>query len=195
MKQYLTSDPIILLVLYIGTSLFFLTRYPSVYGDEMFYSEPPINFLEHGDFRSNIYAPKGGFNKSNLVHGRIFNFVQVGIFKVLGVSVFTMRLQAFLSGMGVLWLTSLIAYIVLKSRWIAFFSTCLLALSHPFIFSSHFSRPDMMVTLFIMGSIHLFLKQRYFWCGLVSALAMDVHISGLVAVCIIAGMALHKCLK
>jgi len=160
----------------------------------MFYFEPCVNFLKYHDWRSYIYAPAGGFEISNLIHGRIWNIMQTSMLYMFGESVSSMRLLSYLSGIGVLIMTWLVSRQLFddNEEWIAWWSVAILALSHSFIFASHFGRPDIMVALFILCAVYLHLRGNYFWAGLTAALTMDVHVSGAVAMFSLIGLEVRK---
>lgn len=186
------------LVIYVSISFFYLPKYPTVYGDETLFSEPCVNFLKDFKFRTTFYSPIGGFEESNLIHGRIFYFFQVLIFKLFGVSVITMRLQSFLAGLSALFLTFLLSKKLFANVTEAVISTVILALSHLFIFTSHLGRPDMTVTLFILLAIYLLMQANqdrrgfYILSGAVASLAIDVHPPGNIALIILFGLTAQR---
>lgn len=178
---------------YIGLSLWSLDKMPTFYGDESIYCEPIWNLTRTGHMGTIFYPDAGGFDKSTLINGRIFAAIQVPILKLFGWSVFSLRLQSFLAGLGVLFLTYLIVMEIAQTEAIALLSVILLALSHLFIFASHFARPDMTCTLFILGAVYLFLTDRYFLAGLVAALTLDIHPpGGVVAMAVLGALCIGK---
>lgn len=187
------------LVLYSAVSFYYLDKYPPVYGDETLYSEPCIDFLQGKGFTTKIYQPFFGFDKTNLIQGRIFSFFQLFSFYLFGINVTAMRVQPFLAGLGALWMTYLISKELFSKKTIAIFSMVFLSLSHMFVFTSHFSRPDITLTFFILCSVYLFIsagkKQTnllYFFSGLMAGLSPDVHPSGNIAILTVVGLTIQR---
>ena len=194
----------LLAILYGVIHFIYLDKYPILYGDESLYNEPCINFITDKKFSSMLYYPKpvGGFYKSNLIHGRIWNFAQVAIFKLTTPTSKTIRLISFLSGIGLLLLLFIITHKLFKNFSLALFTIIFLAFSHLFIFAFHFSRPDIMVCFFILSSFLLLIKAcedqsalLCFLCGLTASLTIDVHPSGNVAIFLITSAALYSWFK
>lgn len=180
-------------------SFIYLTRYPLFYADESYYADPAVNFLEEGKFRNSLHSRLPGFEETNIVMGRIFTTVQAGIFKLLGVSVLTIRLQPFLESLACLWLLFGIARMLFEDVKVAVLAFWALALSHVFEYASHSGRPDMGVTFFILLSVFLFLKAQkqgkpvlYFLAGAAAPLAIDMHPTGNIAVFILGGLCLVR---
>ncbi|OGR57137.1 MAG: hypothetical protein A2034_01500, partial [Elusimicrobia bacterium GWA2_38_7] len=180
---------------YIFINFIYLDKYPAVYGDESLYTEPVTNFLAIGKFRTNLYPPIGGFDQSNLIHGRIFNFVQALFLKIFGVNILAMRIQPFLAGLLTILLTYLMALELFSNKNIAIIAAVWLSLSHVFIFASHFARPDMTASLFTILSIYILLIAKknnsdrlYFLSSLIAALNIDIHPPGNIAIFIVFGL-------
>ncbi|MBI2118320.1 MAG: glycosyltransferase family 39 protein [Elusimicrobia bacterium] len=189
------------IISYLTISFFYIDKYPSVYGDEALYSEPCLNFLKEGKFSTTLYYPPGvgGFDQSNLIHGRIFNLIQVILFKIFGVSIITIRLQSFIASILVLLFTALLGLKLMPNSPTGIYSSFFLALTHPFIFSSHFSRPEMTTTLWILLSIYIFVlaEQKnsvilFFLSGLFAGTCIEIHPSGNMAIIMIALVALQQ---
>lgn len=186
-------------LLYTGVSFYYLDKNPILYQDESFFNEPCENFLKEGSFSTYLFPKYGGFNKSNLFQGRIFSMFQVFVFKVMGVSAISLRIQPFLAGLGTLLLTFFISKIIFQNSFIGLMTSFLLAISHLFLFASHLARPDMTVSLFVVGSVFVFLQAEkrnnlslFFLSGLIATLAIDVHPPGNIAVFVLFGLAAHQ---
>lgn len=183
--------------LYVLASFCFLDKYPPFYADEVYYVEPAVNFLSEGHFRNNLFKYIPGYEVTNAIAGRLFSTVDAMLFKLLGVNIISIRLQSFLLALLTLVLFYQILNLLFSEPALAFFSSALLACSHPFIFASHFGRPDMTVCFYVVLSLYLYLLAEknethflYFLSGLAASLAIDIHIPGNIAVYILAGTVL-----
>lgn len=171
--------------LYAAVSFFFLDKWPTVYGDEALFVEPSIHLNQKGNFGTEMYAPIGGAEVSHPFQGRLYTLIQAGALKITGTSVRGMRTLPFLCGLLTLILTYLIALHLFQSEPVALGSALVLALSHVFIFASHFARPDMMVSTFVMLALWLAIKKYPVLAGIVAALAVDVHPPGTIAAVVV----------
>ena len=141
--------------LYSLVSFLTLDKYPAFYADEAFYSEPSVHLLNEGRIFSSYYAYIPGFETSNIIFGWIFTFFQAVSFKFLGITMISIRLQSFLAGFLVLWLTFLISLELFSDNYLAAIAAAVLALSHVFIFAHHFGKTHMDVAFFVILTVFL----------------------------------------
>lgn len=145
------------LFLYFVASLYFLDRYPAYYGDESLFTEPAVHLLKEGNFGTRMYPPFSGTEKHHPFQGVLYTAMQAGVIKIFGVSVFASRLLSFCLGLFLMFLTYQIALTMFARYSVAELSVVVLAVSHLFIFASHFARPDMAVSVVVALSVWLFL--------------------------------------
>jgi len=174
-------------VIYVIINLVYLDKYPLIWADDAFLTEVSYNFLKTGNFGS-ILCTGYGLEKSHVVYGRIYLLAVAGSYYLFGVGPFQARIVSFLCGLVVLFLTYSIAKRLFNEK-VAMFSSAFLGLTHIFIVHSHMARPDIVVAMFILLTIHLFLLAKekmslrlYFLCGLVASLTIDVHPPGGIAI-------------
>jgi len=176
------------LVCYIGINLFYLDKYPLIWWDDVHSTELSWSLIKYGDFSSRLCNPDFGFEKTHVVYGRLYSTANAVSIKLLGLGPFQARLFPFISGLLLLFFVFKISKRILSEKT-ALLSVFLLSLSYIFIVRSHMARPDIVVSMFIFMTIYLFLvsfeKQSaplFLLTGFVSALTVDIHPPGVVAI-------------
>ena len=104
-------------------------------------------------------------------HPPLAKEIMAGSIKVLGENNFSARLPGSLTGVGIIFLTYLIALRITKSRDIAVFSSILISLDGLILTMSRIATADTYVVFFILFSYYLYLKDKYFFSSVALGLA------------------------
>ncbi|MBU2615329.1 MAG: glycosyltransferase family 39 protein [Elusimicrobia bacterium] len=186
--------------LYAIISFIYLDKYPSVYCDETIFTEPSLRLLQHGSFGTILFPPIAGMDITNALSGRIYLLFNSLVFFIFGYGVTQMRLQPFLAGLVVIFLTYKISQKFFSNKWISILSAITLALSHLFVMHSHLARPEMSTTMFLLLGVYLLLVFTenkspviLFFTGLTASLSIDVHPTiGLISFILISFLTIQK---
>jgi 4-amino-4-deoxy-L-arabinose transferase-like glycosyltransferase len=175
-----------------------LDRIPLTYGDESWFMEPAWQFDQTGRFGSEMYSGLMGLNESNVVYGRIFLLLHAAAFHVLGLGLWQARIVESLVGFVVVWLVYALGTALYDKRVGAIAGGGLL-LSYPFLIQSHTARPEMLMVAFILGGLVVMIRAQdtgrtglYLLAGLLSGLAVDVHLTALPLLVLPALLALSR---
>ena len=104
--------------IYAGIHFFYLDKYPTPWWDEFFYTEPSWQLPVKKAFIATIHPDIGHMGVTSVLHGRFFLWINVVIFKILGYTLFTLRLQSLLAGLAAIGLTYLIGKELFSSKMV-----------------------------------------------------------------------------
>lgn len=176
-KRYKVLIIVVLFLFYIAINLATLCKFPALWRDDVYMSDPAWQFVQNGSFSSGI-----GFPEGLVIYGGIYVMSLALIFKLFGYGLYQARIVSFLSGL----FATLFVYLIGKKlfdRKVGLMAAVLFILSKQFLINSHWARQEMLLTLFITIAVYLYLSARdrkslFFFCGLVASLSADVHPNG-----------------
>jgi 4-amino-4-deoxy-L-arabinose transferase-like glycosyltransferase len=170
---------------YVLIGLNSLTRYPLVWMDEPWYTQPAWSFATTGRFGEPMFADYANLGAENLVYGRIYLFAAAVSMHFLGPDVMGARLPSFLAGLALIGLTFGLARELWDARTGAI-AAVIVATTAAFVRQSHDARPEIMLAGFLVGSLWLLIYAgrthadwAYVGAGVAGALAADIHLNGL----------------
>ena len=176
----------ILSLAYIIINLFTLCKFPSVWRDDGFISEPAWQFLKNGTFGTNLFDGIYPCYKSDIVYGRIHLLSIALLFKLFGCDPYFARLVSFLCGITAAFFIFLIGKKLFDNKT-GSIAAILFLFSKQFLINSHLPRQEMMLTLFIVITIYVYILAKdkgssllFFLCGLIASLCIDVHLNGVI---------------
>jgi 4-amino-4-deoxy-L-arabinose transferase-like glycosyltransferase len=182
---------------YIGFHFATLSRFPPVWMDEPWYTQPAWSFATEGTFAEPMFEGLYGHEISNVAYGRIYLATAALFFRLFDVGVYQARTPSLLCGLVTLALT----YLVGRKLWRArtgLFGAGILAFVPQFFTQTHDARPEIMLAAFMMGSLLLLLiaEERqspalYALTGLAAGLSADTHLNGLVVPVMIGALFVH----
>lgn len=171
---------VILLSFYIAINLLTLCKFPSIWRDDAYFSDPAWQFLKKGSFYSGLFESY----ENNIWYGRIHLISLSLIFNFFGCGPYQARIVSFISGL----LASLFVYLIGKKMFdskTGAIGATLFLLSKQFLVNSHWARQETMLTLFIVITIYIYLLAKarnslplFFLCGLIASVSADVHLNG-----------------
>lgn len=103
-------------LVYLVLSLDHLSVFPPVGGDEPWIAAAPYKLATQGVYGSDLFAGYYGVDRHNYQHMPVFPLMQAGLFKLLGVGVFQMRLLPVLFGLALLLVLLLVASHLFDAR-------------------------------------------------------------------------------
>jgi 4-amino-4-deoxy-L-arabinose transferase-like glycosyltransferase len=184
-KSWLHGVAILGVVLWLLLNLSTLHSYPYPSCDEAFFSEAAHSFLESGKVAIRSHLDYGSFDQTVVAVGRIVIVSIAAAQGTFGVSLWSSRLPALLMGL----LASYLVYVAgktLYTKTTGIYAGLLFAFSWHTVYHSHFARPEIWLTAF--ATLTLLLAWRFsqtpnlqngLFAGLVAALNVDIHLSGL----------------
>jgi 4-amino-4-deoxy-L-arabinose transferase-like glycosyltransferase len=172
---------------YVLAGLLTLARVPLVWQDEPWYTQPAWSFATNGTFAEPMFPGLHGLDISNVAYGRIYEVSVATAFTLFGVGPLQARLISFLAGLVVIGFT----YLIGRRLWNATagaIAAVVLAVSPVFVFQTHDARPEILQLAFTVAALWALLRSEdghrerwLFGAGLLSALAADVHVNGVIA--------------
>src|SRR5690349_2259682 len=83
---------------YLALGLLTLLRFPIVWMDEPWYTQPAWSFLTTGQFSAPMFTGEYGQEVSNVAYGRIYLLLNAVIFGTLGLGPYQARVLSLLAG-------------------------------------------------------------------------------------------------
>jgi 4-amino-4-deoxy-L-arabinose transferase-like glycosyltransferase len=171
-----------------------LARAPLMFVDEPWYMECAWTLANTGHTGSPAWTGLFGLERANVAYGHLYLALHGLFLRILGVNLYASRLPELLASFGVLALVFAISRF-LSGKRAAMLATVLLALSYGFVWQSHDARAEMLLMLFVLGSLYVLLlaEKRLGWplvlaSGATLGLAFDVHLTALFFVPLVAGV-------
>lgn len=163
-----------------------LTTYPVVDGDEPWFADAPWNFIQSGVLFDRMHTgPLDQFGYPYVRRYFLGTAPWMVIYAMLGLGLVQVRLGSLICGV-VLMIAMLIVARKSYSTSTGVLAALLLALSPPFLHSSHFGRQDIMLAAVLMIAYAMTLVAlqdnkgwAHFAAGLLVGLSVDVHQNGL----------------
>jgi 4-amino-4-deoxy-L-arabinose transferase-like glycosyltransferase len=176
---------LISLALILGLHLVSVTKYPIVFTDEPWIANTAWTWLTTGvNFDAINTGSRDQFGYEWLHWPIIGHLPLVASFSLLGLGLFQARLVSLIFGIMLLISVALVGRLS-YSTMTGFLAALLLSLSAPFLQSSHWVRPDIMLAAVIVLSYALALyalKENKWWAHFLAALllggSLDIHQSG-----------------
>lgn len=183
---------VLIVAAYLGLNLVTLDRYPIVATDEGYYAPIGYHFWQQGTFGFPERGAFLGFEQNSVRHGRIYStFVGLAIV-LLKNGLYGARLVSLFAAIATVMFTYAIGR-RLYGHATGMLAALLLAISSSIFYTSHFARPEMMLTFFFMLSVWYWIQGgaqvsnlRLFITGLLASLAVDVHLNGIFLVVVMA---------
>lgn len=154
--------------------------------DESWYTAPAHSLATTGELRIRAFPSTSGQGRVES-SSPLFMVVLAGIFKLLGTSLYTARLQSLLSGIAGILLTYLLGC-ELQNRRIGLLAAVFLATDNMYVMASRTARQETMTTVFALAGVLLYLYSSRrksvglaFLSGLAIGGAVQVHPHGLAA--------------
>jgi 4-amino-4-deoxy-L-arabinose transferase-like glycosyltransferase len=200
-KFWLYSIAILVVAAWLLLNLSTLHSFPYPSCDEAFFSEAAHNLLESGIVAHRSHLDYGLLDQTIVALGRIVIASIAASQSIFGVSLWSSRLPALLMG----FLTSYLVYAAGKTlftKTTGIYAGVLFALSWHTVYHSHFARPEIWLAGF--ATLTLLLAWRFnqkpnlqngLLAGLVAALNVDIHLSGLSFSVAATLMILAQCFK
>jgi 4-amino-4-deoxy-L-arabinose transferase-like glycosyltransferase len=174
---------LIYLSLWLLANLFFLTDYPFVHSDEPWLSGLSRSMIENSSLSStedffDLYERNPHAIKM------LFHLIQIPAIKVLGYSIFSVRLLSLLAGAFSLFLFYrfiLRLYQTDRRYCIALITTIWLSLDVQFIYISHIARQEIFLILILLGMLNILTDKkisglnRGAYTGVLAGLAVGFH--------------------
>jgi 4-amino-4-deoxy-L-arabinose transferase-like glycosyltransferase len=178
--------PVALLALYVVLGLVTLTTFPLVWVDEGWYVSSAANFVRDGSFALPLFGDLDGFDRDNVVYGRIYLLALAAAFTAADVTPEAARLVSFTAGIA-----AVVSMFALgRELWdarVGVVAAILLAVSPVFIDQSHDARPEIMQLAFTLAAFaSLLAGQRrssallLVLAGVLAVLAADVHLNAVI---------------
>lgn len=174
---------LIYLSLWLLANLFFLTDYPFVHSDEPWLSGLSRSMMENSSLSStedffDLYERNPHAIKI------LFHMVQIPVIKVLGYSIFSVRLISLLAGffsLALFYNLLLQFYSGEKKQWISLITTVWVSLDIQFIYISHLARQEIILILILLSMLNLLASEnmtpikRGVLTGLLAGVAVGFH--------------------
>lgn len=185
----------VLLLIYCYFSLPLLLKIPPIWTDEAFYTDTVINIQNNNRVGTDLLKtiPNYNFDKLTLYYPPIFLYSLAFWLKILPFSIFNQRLFSLLISIGVLILVYLCSVKLLKKSkktWLCFLPVIGLAVDDMFLYSSHISRPEIILLLIALLSFYIVINSdkniiktsliELVSIGLLSAAAFLTHFIGVI---------------
>ncbi|WZL71638.1 glycosyltransferase family 39 protein [Clostridiaceae bacterium 35-E11] len=146
-------------MLYIIVNIIYLSKFPFMHSDESWLSGLSRNILERGSYA----ATESFFDlKVRNPHAIkiIFHTIQIIFIKLLGYSLFNMRLISFIFGIFTLYFFYRLCSVLFTSKDTAMITTLLLSMDIQFLYASHFARQEIILLFvciygFYFMSVHI----------------------------------------
>lgn len=108
MNRPATAVALIASLVYVAASLDHLSVFPPVGEDEPWIAAAPYKLATQGVYGSDLFAGYYGVERHNYQHMPLYPLAQAGLFKLLGVGVFQMRVLPVACGLLILWCAILV---------------------------------------------------------------------------------------
>ena len=149
--------PLVLLLVYLGLNLIFLSRFPFVHSDESWLGGLSRHMLAEGDL--GVTEPFFDiYDRYPHAIKVLFHIVQMGFIGTLGYSVFTVRLISLLFSCAALAAFYRLGMYFFRSGALRFYAVALLALDIQFIYASHFARQEIVLVFFFLLALGRFYR-------------------------------------
>jgi 4-amino-4-deoxy-L-arabinose transferase-like glycosyltransferase len=176
------------LILVIGLSilmtlvlhLVFLTKFPPVFIDEPWYADAAWNWLINGINSDTMHVETRG----NIPWPFLGNLPLLISFAAFGLGLFQARLVSWVFGILLMVFTVLVGR-KLYNNFTGVLAALFLVLSTPFLWASHYARPDIMLSAIAMLCLLLVLigfdrqnRWAHLAAGILMGLSLDIHLNG-----------------
>ncbi len=185
------------LLFYAGIHLLFLTRFPHMHSDESWLAGLSRNMLLHGD----LGVTETFFDaKPRYPHAikTLFHLLQIGMIRVFGYSLFSVRLLSLIVGCCCLFVFYHCARRLFRRDSFAFL--CMLALSWDvqFIEAIHFARSEVFICLGLCLCLLPLLSERLtrrsvLLAGLVTGICVFIHPNSFLLACSCGAVLFYRC--
>lgn len=163
--------------------ILFLLRFPPVFVDEAWMASRAYAWIHDG---VNVGPLDGALieqpEEFTHVLPLITTLIHAKVIQAIGLSVLSLRLVSLLAGTALLTAIYAISLELYRSRRGGAITVLLVAVSYPFLYSSHLVRPDIFVAALGFGAIALYLvgRRRYptalnVLAGLMLGIAFEIH--------------------
>ncbi len=183
--RWITIGLVLMTIVVVIASLFFLTTYPPVFIDEPWYSNAAWNLVTKGTNFDSMFA--GALDQWQPAWVRwpfIGNLPLAAAFAIGGLGLFQARFSSWILGVILLVLVFALGRRLYNTLTGAL-ATFLLALSYVFLQASHYARVDIFLACAVLAALYLFVvgiqdnkKWAFFLAGLISTLSVDIHFNG-----------------
>ena len=179
---------------FLALSLDHLDVFPAVGEDEPWIAAAPYKLATQGVYGSDLFAGYYGVDRHNYQHMPLFPLMQAGLFKLIGVGVFEMRLLAVLFGLALIFVVFLVGSHIADWRVGALSVVLMTALRISpggdstgilLLDRARINRYDIAVPVFGLLAFWAFVRARgtrhhswYFATGLLTGLASLSHLFG-----------------
>jgi len=183
LTKFLPFMFMLVIIAILFASLLTLTSYPIMFIDEAWNSNIALNLVNNGILSDTLHPSIGNGTTQWLFLGIAPYAI---VFKFLNIGLKQGRIVSYMIGVVLLIITYTFGK-KLYNKTTGIVSTFLLAISWPFIYSSHFIRPDIFLDLIIVTAFYLYLlgnkyNQRwaYFLSAFLLAISLNIHLNGVI---------------
>ena len=171
----------LLILLYVGINLAYLTRFPFVHSDESWLGGLSRNITDTGSFQDTepFFDLKPRYPHAIKI---IFHTLQIAVIKVFGYSITNLRLLSFVFGLLSLFYFFKLVKMESRSDKLALLCTALLAVDVQFIYASHFARQEIIVVFVLIFSMYYFFRhldnhstRHSILSGMITGLSIGIH--------------------
>lgn len=168
---------IIIIILYIFVSFFFLDTFPFVHSDETWLGSLSNEMLENATIQTtepvfDLYPRNPHAIKL------IFNFIQIIFIQLFGFSIRNLRLISLIFSMLSAGLLGRIIYRQTQSRWITMSIFIAFIINVQFIYVSHFARQESLILFLLLLNIDYLsshAEPKPLFSGIISSIAIGIH--------------------